>query len=170
MSRFALASHAEPRFLRLARDVACGLVDSDAQEAWVAEFAVHCPFGKGDLYDDRRAHPMGPTARKPDGFRKRWCSHFQPVELCAQIVQALGVKACADFPAKTNSCASKYPTSRAPRPTRAPCGSVKPPMTDYMGQVPNAGRMTRDNQPDARRALISHEPTPGQDSATCGDE
>src|SRR5438874_1714435 len=33
------------------------------------------------------------------------------------------------LPANTKSSLSKYPTSSAPRPTRAPCGSVKPPTT-----------------------------------------
>src|SRR5689334_10028564 len=33
------------------------------------------------------------------------------------------------LPANTNSSSSKYPTNNAPRPTRLPCGSVKPPTT-----------------------------------------
>jgi len=63
-------------------------------------------------------------------FRKRRLVDLKSIELGPEIEQQLRIEAGADFAGEDKVVIFVYPTSRAPRPARLPCGSVKPPTTN----------------------------------------
>src|SRR5687767_10925397 len=83
--------------LLFAYDLACGLVEADADQARVPQLVVLRPFDERHLHDDLGPHPMRAQARQADGLRERRLCHFECVETPPQIEQELGVETGADL-------------------------------------------------------------------------
>ena len=91
----------------LSHDVARGLVGAEAEQARVAQLAVHRPLDERHLHDDLRPHPVRAHARQPVGLRERRRRDLERVEPRAQVEQELGVEAGADLAGEDEVVASK---------------------------------------------------------------
>ena len=73
------------------------LIGSQAQQSWVAQFAVASPLNEADLHDDLWLHPVGAQTRQANGFGERWFRYFDLIELGAEIEEHFRVEAGADL-------------------------------------------------------------------------
>ena len=107
-----------------------GLVEAHAEQARVAQLAVHGPLDERDLHDDLRPHPVRARRGRPVARVNGDCRDLDGVEAGAQIEQQLACRSRCRPCRRTRSRRRRSSRRAARRGRRAlPCGSVKPPTT-----------------------------------------
>src|SRR5262245_4354029 len=97
-------------------DIARRLVEANAEEARMAQLAVHRPLDEADLHDDLRPHPVRAQPREALRARERRRGNLERVEPRTEIEQKLGVESCADLSGKAEVAALEVPDEQRAEP------------------------------------------------------
>ena len=140
---------ARQRCRALANDLRGAFVGAQALKRGMANFAVGGPLGEGHRRDQLRLDPVHAAQATNRARCERAVGLLERIELRAQrLGRGLG-ETGADLAGENQPIAASWtPTSSAPSPTRAPSGSVNPPMTNscwamhfvFSHSVPRPGR------------------------------
>ncbi len=102
----------------------------------MTQFAVPGPFDERHLDAELGTDPMRTQTRQADRFRERRRGDLEPIEPGAHVDQLfVVVSRCRPCRRTADHRRCRWPTSSAPRPTRAPCGSVKPPIRNVVREL-----------------------------------